>query len=63
MLDCILNTICAYAQIYRLIHVLYSKVCCMIDACLKIVRNVYVHIMSFVIILLGGDFSIYVGHE
>ena len=44
-------------------HVLYSKVCCMIDACLMIVRNVYVHIMSFVIILLGSDFSIYVGHE
>ena len=35
----------------------------MIDACLLLVRNVYVHIMSFVIILLGGDFSIYVGHE
>ena len=35
----------------------------MIDACLMIVRNVYVNIMSFVIILLGGDFSIYVGHE
>ena len=50
-------------KMYRLIHVLYSKVCCMIDACLMIVRNVYVHIMSFVIILLGSDFSIYVGHE
>ena len=41
VLDCILNAICA--QMYRLIHVLYSKVCCMIDACLLIVRNVYVH--------------------
>ena len=28
---------------YKLIHVLYSKVCCMIDACLMIVRNVYVN--------------------
>ena len=35
----------------------------MIEACLLMFRNVYVHIMSFVIILLGGDFSIYVGHE
>ena len=41
VLDCILKAICA--QMYRLIHVLYSKVCCMIDACLLIVRNVYVH--------------------
>ena len=35
----------------------------MIDACLEMFRNVYVNIMSFVIILLGSDFSIYVGHE
>ena len=61
VLDSILIAICA--QMYILIHVLYPKVYCMIDACLMIVRNVYVHIMSFVIILLGGDFSIYVGHE
>ena len=41
VLDCILNAICA--QMCRLIHVLYSKICCMIDAYLLIVGNLYGH--------------------
>ena len=42
ILDCILNTTCI--QMCRRINVIYSKICCMIDAHLLIVGNVYGHI-------------------
>ena len=42
ILYCILNTACI--QMCRIINVLYSKICCMVDAYLLIVRNVCEHI-------------------
>ena len=42
VLDGILDTTCM--QECKLINMLCPKVCCMLDAYLLIVRNVYVHI-------------------
>ena len=42
ILDCILNTTCI--QMYRRINVFYSVICCMEDAYLLIIGDVYGHV-------------------